>query len=135
MTWFAPDAGLPPANLARIRRATEALVLAILCLGVEAGIAARFTEPVVVVNTVVVALGCVLAWLARLAYGWLQTTPGRLVVVKVIRLAPAGLAVAGCVADWVLAVAGTQVPYGWLMASLLVMLVSIAAAGVAGSAR
>lgn len=134
MTWFTPDAGLPPANVARIHRATEALALAVLCLSVDAGFAARFTEPLLVVNTVVVVVMCVLAWLARLAYGWLRVSPFRHAVARVIRLAPLALAGVGGVTDVVLA-AGTSAPYGWAVASLLVMMVAAAAAGVAGSAR
>lgn len=137
MTDSVPGTELPPANRARIARATRSLIVCAVCLVVEVGAAVRFPGALIIVNTIVTALECVLAWLARVAYGWLKVTPGRVATVKVIRWAPMTLGIVGGVLYVALAAAGlTGSPtLMWMMTSFIVMMVGATAAGVAGAAR
>ena len=66
-----------------------------------------------------------------------EVTPARLAMVKVVRWVPVTLAVVGGVMDVALAAAGlaSSLTWMWLMTSFVVMMVSAAAAGVAGTAR
>jgi len=137
VTDSVPGTELPPANRARIARATQSLIVCGVCLVVEVGVAVRSPNALVIVNTIVTALECVLAWLARVAYGWLKVTPGRVATVKVIRRAPVTLAIVGGVLFVALAAAGLagSPTLMWVMTSFVVMMVGAAAAGVAGAAR
>ena len=137
MTDSVPGTDLPPGNRARIARATQALIVCVVCLVVEVGVAIRFPNALVIANTIVTALECVLAWLARVAYGWLKVTPGRVATVKVIRWAPVTLGCLAAMATAALAAAGlTGSPtLMWMMTSFIVMLVGAAAAGIAGVAN
>jgi hypothetical protein len=135
MTHSVPGTELPPANRARIARATQALIVCAVCLVVEVGVAVRLPGAPIIVNTIISAVDVVLAWLARTVYGWLEVTPARLAMVKVVRWVPAALAVVGGAMNAALAAAGLASSLTWVMTSFLVMLVSVAAAGVAGAAR
>lgn len=133
MTDSIPAAELPPANRRRIRRATQALTVCGVCLVVEVWIAARFPGPTTLVNAVVTAIEGGLAWLARMAYGWLTVTPARLSAVQVIRWVPVILL---CVAAATMAgVLGLNTSVMWAMGSFCVMFVAAAAASIAGAVR
>ena len=137
MTHSVPATELPPANRARIARATQSLIVCGVCLVVEVGIAVRFPGALTIVNTIITALNVGLAWLARTVYGWLEVTPGRVAMVKVVRWVPATLAVVGCVMYVAPAAAGlaSSLPWMWVGTSFVVMMVGATAAGVAGAAR
>ena len=130
-----PDAGaeLPAANTARIRRATQALIVCGVCLVVEVWIAARFPGPTTLANAVVTAVEGGLAWLARVMYGWLTITPARLRAARVVRWVPILLFVVAGVAMLAVIQLNSSVP--WAMGSFYVMAVAAAAASVAGTAR
>ena len=124
---------LPPANRARIARATQALIVCGVCLVVEVWIAARFPGPTTLANAVVTAVEGGLAWLARVMYGWLTITPARLRAARVVRWVPILLFVVAGVAMLAVIQLNSSVP--WAMGSFYVMAVAAAAAGAAGTAR
>ena len=110
----------------------QALIVCGVCLVVEVWIAARFPGPTTLANAVVTAIEGGLAWLARMAYGWLTVTPARLNAVQVMRWVPVILL---CVAAMMLGVLDLNTSVIWAMGSFYVMSVAAVAASVAGAAR
>lgn len=130
-----PGTELPAANRARIARATQALIVCAVCLVVEVGVAVRSPAGLTLVNAALTAFTVGLAWLARTVYAWLEVTPSRLAMVRVVRWVPASLVVVGGVLNAALAAAGFAGSLTWALTSFLVLLVAGAAAGVAGASR
>ena len=132
---FVAESGLRPANFARRRRALWATVVALAVTLVLVVIDVLTPNWLVVVAAVVAALEVVLAWLARIAYGWSGVTPARMVAVKLVRWAPVGVFAVGGIVMAVLAGLGWTGSSGMVMFSILAMMVAGAAAGVAGASN
>ena len=126
---------LPLGNLIRIRRATVAFVVCVLCLVVSIWVTLFHYAIPTLLLTVVVLVEAVLTWLARVVYGWLDTTPARVEVVKVVRWGPIFVGLGGISAAWTMMNMGVQVDFMWMMLVMLMVLISDAAGAIAGSVR
>ena len=80
--------GLPAANVARVRLATTLLIACAALLVTSVVWAVFVPGPTILLMIVCIASAVGVCALARVMWGWLETTPGRTNAVRLARWAP-----------------------------------------------